>query len=112
MIAEDGIVVYISVLALLPILKIDETTTIDRWSVPIIVKAIVTLPMDIPRHYILVFFILEYCNISVFFLIECANESPEDVVKMQIANWVGLGQGQRVYISSNKLPGNPHSIGL
>ena len=104
-IVEDGILVYISVLALFPPFR-------DRWSVPMIVKAIVTLPMGLPLHYIiLVFLILEYCNILVFFKLNVQMNHLGMLLKCRLLIeyiWVGAWILHFFY----KLPGNAHSIGL
>ena len=101
-IVEDGILVYISVLALFSPLR-------NRWSVPMIIKAAVNLHGLIsPLHYFshLHSRILQYISV---FQTACANESLGGVVKVQTANWIGLGWSLRFCISSNKFPGNAHS---
>lgn len=59
-----------------------------------IVKAIVTLPMGLPLHYIiLVFSILEYCNILVFFKLNVQMNHLGMLLKCRLLIeyvWVGV----------------------
>ena len=87
----------------------------DRWLVPMIVKAAVNiakkkLQLICPwTNYFSLFHsrILQYISV---FQTGCANKSFGDDVKMQTANWVGLGWSLRFFIYSNNFPGNPHCM--